>query len=344
MTNKYRISACAAAIMLALSGCGAGDAPQSGGRWKTPLHQDHVLTGKIWRTSAGRYATVGEIYAAMKKADFVLIGEKHDNADHHFLQAKLISEITAYRRSAAVVFEMLTESQQAALDAHLVLHPADADGLGAAVGWQDSGWPDWEIYKPIAEQALNGGMAMLAGGLDRETTKEIARQGPNALGEDRAARMMLDMPITEDMRAEMREEIFQSHCRQLPEPMLDPMVSVTLAKDAVMADRMIEAREAPENDLSVLIAGGGHVRKDWGVPMHLARRVPGSRIVSIGLLEVDKDTTDPTAYAGRFGSALPFDFVWFTPRVDDDDPCEVFAEQLRRIREQKQDEGEAGAN
>jgi len=41
---------------------------------------------------------------------------------------------------------------------------------------------------------------------------------------------------------------------------------------------------------------------------------------------------------------LPFDFVWFTPRVDDDDPCEVFAEQLRRIREQKQNEGEAGAN
>ena len=28
----------------------------------------------------------------------------------------------------------------------------------------------------------------------------------------------------------------------------------------------------------------------------------------------------------------PFDFVWFTPRVDLLDPCEAFAEQLERAR------------
>jgi hypothetical protein len=40
---------------------------------------------------------------------------------------------------------------------------------------------------------------------------------------------------------------------------------------------------------------------------------------------------DPPAYASRFNAeALPYDFVWFTPRVDDLDPCERFAEQLRR--------------
>ena len=32
--------------------------------------------------------------------------------------------------------------------------------------------------------------------------------------------------------------------------------------------------------------------------------------------------TDPTSYAARWNTkALPFDFVWFTPRANDDDPC-----------------------
>ena len=29
---------------------------------------------------------------------------------------------------------------------------------------------------------------------------------------------------------------------------------------------------------------------------------------------------------------LPFDAVWFTPRLDDEDPCERFREQLEGMR------------
>lgn len=337
MTIRSRIFAWAV-LVLGLSGCAAEQAPESGVRWRTPLYQDHVLAGTIWKPSAQRFATRGEIYAALKKADFLLIGEKHDNADHHWLQAKLVSEVAAVGRTGAVVFEMLTDSQQEALDAHLAAHPGDAAGIGAAVGWEDSGWPAWKMYQPIAQQAMYNDMPLLAGGVEREVTKKVAREGPNALGEERAAELMLDRPISGEMRAEMRQVIFESHCRQLPEPMLDPMVAVTLVKDATMADRMIGARQAPESDLPVLVAGTGHVRVDWGVPMHLSRRTAGARIVAIALLEVEKEAIDPISYAERFGGRLPFDFVWFTPRVDDKDPCEVFAEQLRQMRERRQKE------
>ena len=56
-------------------------------------------------------------------------------------------------------------------------------------------------------------------------------------------------------------------------------------------------------------------------------------------MEVDGEAQDPAAYAARFGvEALPFDYVWFTPRVDDLDPCEVYAEQLERAREGHQNQ------
>ena len=342
MTGRTFISWAGLAALI-LSGCTKDEATEVKSIWKSPLYRDHPLAGQIWKPAETRFATAGEVYAAMKEADFVLIGEKHDNADHHELQAKLVSELAAFERRSALVFEMLTESQQPALDGHLAENPGDAAGIGAAVAWEKSGWPDWNMYQPIAQQALYYDMPLLAGGLDRDTTKNIAREGPDALGELRAEALMLNQPVGEDKRADMRDVIFRSHCEQLPESMLDPLLSVTLAKDAVMADRMIGARGPQKADVAVLIAGGGHVRADWGVPMQLKRRAPDARVVTVGLTEVEKDILDPAAYADRYDSAMPFDFVWFTPRVDDENPCEAFAEQLQKMREKrlKGNEGES---
>ena len=52
------------------------------------------------------------------------------------------------------------------------------------------------------------------------------------------------------------------------------------------------------------------------------------------LVEVIEAANGPAAYAERFGvDANPFDFVWFTPVADPEDPCAKFADQLRRARE-----------
>ena len=307
------------------------------------MYRDHPLAGRIWKPAESRHATAGEVYTAMKTADFVLIGEKHDNADHHLLQARLVSEMAAYGFRPSLVFEMLTDSQQAPLDAYRAENPGDAAGIGPAVEWKKSGWPNWEMYQPIVQQAVDNELPLLAGGMDRDVIKKIAREGPEALGEGRVTALMLDQPIGEDKRADMRDVIFRSHCEQLPESMLDPLLTVTLAKDAVMAERMVLARGPSKADATVLIAGGGHVRVDWGVPLHLKRRLPDSRIVTVGLLEVDGDASDPADYNELYNGAMPFDFVWFTPRVDDEDPCEAFAEQLQKMREKrlKGNEGES---
>ncbi|MGH7345804.1 MAG: ChaN family lipoprotein, partial [Candidatus Rokuibacteriota bacterium] len=51
--------------------------------------------------------------------------------------------------------------------------------------------------------------------------------------------------------------------------------------------------------------------------------VPDASIASVAFVEVDAAAEKPGEYAKRIGSdALPFDYVWFTPKVDDDDPCE----------------------
>jgi hypothetical protein len=82
----------------------------------------------------------------------------------------------------------------------------------------------------------------------------------------------------------------------------------------------------------VSISVVGPSRTDWGVPVYLETQLPGSTVTSVALLEVESGETEPAAYAAQFGDGpLPFDYVWFTPRVDDVDPCEKFRMQLKEL-------------
>ena len=91
-----------------------------------------------------------------------------------------------------------------------------------------------------------------------------------------------------------------------------------------MSDSMVTAPTRPG---AILITGAGHARTDRGVPYYLRVADPTAAIVSIGFLEVrpGADAVSDYAAAGRF------DFVWFTPRVDDSDPCAQFKSQLQKM-------------
>lgn len=322
------------AAMLAASGCAATvTAPPDS--WETTLLADHPLTGRIWSTARQEFVSPAAVARALAEADFVLLGEKHDNPDHHRLQAWALQVMAARGREMAVAFEMLDPAQEKALREHLFADPGDAGGIGGAIGWADRDWPDWAIYQPIAAAAIDAGAPMLAAGAAPARIQRVGRDGFDALGPGIAADLGLDRPAPKPMRTAMREEIAASHCGYLPEPALDPMTDVQLAKDAVMADALRRAIALPGRDAAVLIAGAGHARGDRGVPWHLRRMTPSREAVTIGFTEVRPDETGAAAYQRAEGGPRAFDFLWFTPRVDNDDPCEVFAEQLRRMRESR---------
>ncbi|HEU5197890.1 MAG TPA: ChaN family lipoprotein, partial [Methylomirabilota bacterium] len=135
-----------------------------------------------------------------------------------------------------------------------------------------------------------------------------------------AARYALDRPLPPAAQARLTAEIRDGHCGHLPAARVDSMVLAQRARDATLADSVVRANA----DGGVLIAGNGHVRADHGVPMYLAVRVPGAAIVAVAPLEVREGLTKPEDYAAQYGGALPFDFVWFTPRMDYKDPCAGF--------------------
>lgn len=322
------------ALLFAATGCADAVIPPPAS-WETTVLADHPLTGRIWDVAAQRFVSPAKVAAALAGADFVLLGEKHDNSDHHRLQAWAIRAMAARGRRPVIALEMLDPGQEKALRAYLDANPGNAHGIGSAVGWAERGWPDWEIYRPIAAAAIDAGAPMLAGAFPRETIRQVGRDGFGVIGADMVRNLGLDDPAPEPMRAEMRSEIADSHCGYLPEGSLDPMADVQLAKDAAMAAAMRRGVALDGHDAAVLITGAGHARGDRGVPWHLRRLAPSRATVTIAFTEVQPGDTSAAAYERTADKAGAFDFLWFTPRVDNSDPCEVFADQLRRMREKR---------
>jgi uncharacterized iron-regulated protein len=300
------------------SACASGPAALDLGAWQAPLGREHPLAGRIWDARTGRFVDQGTLVVGLAGARYVLLGERHDNPDHHRVQAALVRALLAAGRRPAVAFEMFTADDVPAIARHLAAAPRDAAGLGDAVNWKGSGWPDWTHYQPIAQAALDAGLPVVAANLAPATARALARGQRAALPEGLAARHGLDRPLPGGAQAALTAEIHHAHCGHVPAERIEGMVLAQRARDAVLADSMLAA----ERDGAVLIAGAGHVRDDRGVPSYLRVLVPGASIASMAPLEVREGWTRPEQYGAAFdGGRLPFDWVWFTPRMEDDDPC-----------------------
>lgn len=305
--------------------------PISSRTWVSALHRNHPLVGRIWDERAARFTDEGALAAAVASADVVLLGEVHDNVDHHLLQARLVRTVLASGRRPALAFEMLTTDQQAGVDAAIARSPRDPDALAKAVAWKRSGWPDFELYRPIFRAGLDAGVPVIAANLPRKLVREIVSKGAGALDETLRARLARDEPLPEGALESLRAEMRESHCGELPEEMIDPLVVAQRARDARMAERMESAGARG----AILIAGAGHVRTDRGVPAYLRADAPGRKVIAVAFVEVDPAIREPRGYREGGGSGpLPYDYAIFTPREERDDPCEGLRHHSRQ-REKK---------
>ena len=295
----------ALAFALAIAACGAPP-PKPAMTWTTTVRASNPLVGKTYDERARRVVPLDRAESIATGAQFVLLGEKHDNADHHRLQAEVLGAMT--RAHPAVVFEMIDVDLQPAIDAYLATGRATLDGLRAVLQWDTRGWPAFRLYAPIFEVILRAKLKIVAAGLPHDVIRRVVHEGPSALPPEIAAHVhMKDLPPA--LGASLDEEIKASHCGMLPDAMIAPMSLTQRVKDALMADLM------KANAPAVLVAGNGHVRSDRGVPFALG----DPRAVVFSFVEV-QGAIDPAAYAAD----NPASYLVFTPRVDDEDPCAKF--------------------
>jgi len=207
--------------------------------WLAPTGRNHPLADRIWGVQAGSFVAPPELVDRLAAARFVLLGERHDNPAHHALQARLLRGMIAAGRRPAVGFEMLSTDDASAIARYLASSPKEASGLGEAVDWKRSGWPDWRLYEPIAQAALDAGLPIVATNLSRVAIEAIRRNGLAGLSGQLARQLGLELPLSPEMREAMRRELDESHCGTMDGVALERMVDIQWARDARMAEALV---------------------------------------------------------------------------------------------------------
>lgn len=271
------------------------------------------LPGTVHRQAAadapaGADAGIAAFIEAARDAQIVVLGEIHDNPEHHRNQAEIVRALAP----AALVFEMIPQELEDAAN-ELRAEGASRDEIGAALDWDVRGWPDFDLYAPILEAAPQA--RIFGAEQQREAIGRAMEEGAAAAFGPDAPKYGLDRAL-DPAEQSLREKMMQaSHCNALPEDMLAGMVEVQRLRDASLADAALWARtmtgaEGPV----VVITGSGHADRVRGMPAKVAMAEPDVPLIVLGQLEGAGD-------ADRDGS---FDMVILAPPAERDDPCAVF--------------------
>jgi uncharacterized iron-regulated protein len=258
------------------------------------------VSGEIRDLRSGEMLTAEQLLTRLVEPERLIIGEQHDNADHHAAQLWLLQTLGEQRAQGSLLLEMLVPDQQAKVDALRQAKSVPTD-LPAALAWQE-GW-DWNLYGPIVRFALTQPYPLLAANLDDREIRAFYRKPP-ALNGPRSNALAV--------RNTLLGQVSESHCGLLPESQMPAMLAIQQQRDRRMAERMLAAPTR-----GILLAGAWHARKDVGVPLHLLDLGAGKAPTVLMLAE-----------QGDAVTAAMADYVWYTPATPKPDYCEQMRQQF----------------
>lgn len=206
----------------------------------------------------------------------------------------------------AVVFEMFDREDSGAISSAYRKHPDDPNRIAKAVLWEESGWPDWSMYRPIVKTAMVAKLPIVAGNLSRKKAIKIVMKGQSMsqLMENKTAKQMgLLAPLKKFDEKVLRDKLARLHGGRIPLPMIPNMLTAQRVRDATLAESMI-AHNRGEG--AVLIAGKEHVRSDYGVPFYLRYREPDALTISVAFSSSPK-SNDKNSFTQKYRA---YDFVW----------------------------------
>lgn len=264
-----------------------------------------LLAGQIWDVENARFVSTRELLDDLEKSKFILIGERHGRDAHQQREAFLIAGLADRGRYPTLALEMLTHSQNDLIEEYRANSPEYSMGLGLQLDWASSNWPSWTFYEPIFDIAL---VAKL----------KVAGADLNEAEQEMAMRPTKGQKSIQPSHDHYSEQMTKAHCGLVDQGRADALARLQIARDAQMAKTLLEQAE-PEHG-ALLLVGSSHVRRSTGIPRHL----PEGKVSVVALRETNETIEDfTTPFQTIVSGALDdFDFIWFTPKVEETSFCE----------------------
>lgn len=246
----------------------------SPGQWYTPAGE---------RTVAIALPTLLKNLAATR---VVLLGERHDDADHHRWQLQVIAALHAQQPNLVIGMEMLPRRAQPVLDQWVAGQLTESDLL-TRTEWARVWGFDASMYLPILHFARLNRIPVAAVNVDRAIVSEVGAKGLAAVPEEQREGVGAPAAARRAYRDRL-EQVFREHGSSSDgAAAFDRFVQAQLFWDRGFAEGLAAAAKRPGDPLVVGIMGSGHLAHGDGVPHQLADLgFPGSAV----LLPVESDT------------------------------------------------------
>lgn len=274
MLNHHRKFFCALFLLLSPTLSSSATLPSSAAT-------DLCVPTASWIDPSSKDATPVAIPALMTdlaQRKVVLLGESHDNFEHHRWQLQTMAALYARRPDMVLGFEMFPRRVQPALERWVAGELSEAEFL------RDSDWSEvWNfdpaLYMPIFHFARMNRIPMLALNIDRELSMTAVESGWSNIPPDKREGVTEPAPASPDYLAFL-SDVFQAHGPPADEgeetqdfdydnPNFRRFVSGQLVWDRAMADAIQTRAGKPDAPLVVAIMGMGHIMNRYGVPHQL---------------------------------------------------------------------------
>jgi uncharacterized iron-regulated protein len=234
------------------------------GQWRLP--EDGSL---VPATSAG-------IVDRALAAGVVLLGESHDNAEHHRWQLQVLAALYVRQPNLLIALEMFPRRVQPTLD-RWVAGELDERAFLAEADWQHVWSFDPSLYLPIFHFARMNRIPLVAVNVERGLVRKVSEQGFAAV--PAAEREGVDVPAPplrayEDMLfdswlAHLEDEEGAAKKRDRTDPEFLRFLESQLVWDRAMAQGIANAAAAHPGAVIAGLMGSGHLANGWGVPHQL---------------------------------------------------------------------------
>ena len=267
---------------------------------KQPSRPDSPAPGAFVRVD-GAPVPPGTLADMAADADYILLGERHDNPMDHRTQAFFVEQAARRGPRPVLGLEMLPRRRFAGQLEDFSRGGLALEALPAALDWPSSWGFDFALYEPVFAVAERYRLPVFGLNIPHDIRTAVSRKGLSGLtARERAELPERIIPPTPEQRT-MLADFFNTHSAMLrgaarrPSPAqpvsagdsaptagpgvdFERFLLVQSLWDSTMAEEAVRVKRLGQGPV-IILAGVGHVENGWGIAHRLAQFDPGARIL-----------------------------------------------------------------
>ncbi len=245
-----------------------------------------VPLGKVLLPANNKVISHVALTQTMADKKVVLLGEHHDNAEHHRWQLQMLAGLHVANENLAIGFEMFPRRIQSVLDQWVAGELSEEEFL-KAVEWEKYWRFDADLYMPLFHYARMNHIPMYALNVERGLIREVGEKGWEGVEVENREGITRPAPPSEGYQlmlagvfsqhgskhaaADNEAEVDEAALKEImATPMFQRFVESQQVWDRAMAEAIAHVVKEKHPDMFIAVMGSGHMMNFYGVPHQLA--------------------------------------------------------------------------